>query len=383
MATARKHEGIDVRHAKGCRSRDNGRCTCTPTYQAHVWSNRDRRRIRRTFPTLAAAKGWRHDALVKLGQGTMRAPSPHSLREVAEDWLAGARSGVITNRSGDPYKPSAIRAYEADLRLRVLPEFGSRKLSDITRTDLQDFTDRLRAEGHAASTVQCTLLPLRAIFRRELARGRIAVNPTSGLEVPAIRGGRDRIADPGEAAKLLAAVPEADQAMWATAMYAGLRRGELLALRVEDIDLDAGVIRVWHGWDTKVGRIETKGRNRRRVPIPAVLRGYLTAHLLRTGRRGDDLVFGETAENPVRPGTMTGRADRAWEAAGLDRITLHECRHTFASLMIAAGVNAKALSTYMGHANIQITFDKYGHMMPGNESQAAELLDAYLGANGG
>ena len=51
--------------------------------------------------------------------------------------------------------------------------------------------------------------------------------------------------------------------------------------------------------------------------------------------------------------------------------------------MIAAGVNAKVLSSYMGHANIQITFDKYGHLMPGNESQAAELLDAYLGANGG
>ena len=57
----------------------------------------------------------------------------------------------------------------------------------------------------------------------------------------------------------------------------------------------------------------------------------------------------------------------------LARITLHECRHTFASLMIAAGVNAKALSTYMGHANISITLDRYGHLMPGNEGEAASL----------
>jgi integrase len=64
--------------------------------------------------------------------------------------------------------------------------------------------------------------------------------------------------------------------------------------------------------------------------------------------------------------------------AGLDRITLHECRHTFASLMIAAGVNAKALSTFMGHANISITLDRYGHLMPGSEAEAADLLDAYL-----
>ena len=63
-------------------------------------------------------------------------------------------------------------------------------------------------------------------------------------------------------------------------------------------------------------------------------------------------------------------------------ITLHEARHTFASLMIAAGVNAKALSTYMGHANISITLDRYGHLMPGNEAEAAHLLDAYLSRAG-
>ncbi len=74
------------------------------------------------------------------------------------------------------------------------------------------------------------------------------------------------------------------------------------------------------------------------------------------------------------------RADEAWEEAGLQRLTLHECRHTFASLMIAAGVDAKALSTYMGHANIAITLDRYGHLMPGNEAEAAGLLDTYLDA---
>jgi integrase len=72
------------------------------------------------------------------------------------------------------------------------------------------------------------------------------------------------------------------------------------------------------------------------------------------------------------------RAKSAWRKAKLDPITVHECRHTFASLMIAAGVNAKALSTYMGHATIGITLDRYGHLMPGNESEAAGMLDAYL-----
>jgi integrase len=75
---------------------------------------------------------------------------------------------------------------------------------------------------------------------------------------------------------------------------------------------------------------------------------------------------------------LAGRAATAWKKAKLTRITLHECRHTYASLMIAAGVNAKALSAYMGHSSVMITLDRYGHLMPGNEGEAAGLLDQYL-----
>jgi integrase len=95
-------------------------------------------------------------------------------------------------------------------------------------------------------------------------------------------------------------------------------------------------------------------------------------------------VFGVSASTPFVPSNLRRRALTAWKGAKLDPITLHEARHTFASLMIAAGVNAKALSTYMGHASVSITFDRYGHLMPGSESEAAGLLDAYLArsANG-
>ena len=88
-----------------------------------------------------------------------------------------------------------------------------------------------------------------------------------------------------------------------------------------------------------------------------------------------------TTDRPFSPTPVTERADRAWQAAKLERITLHECRHSYASLMIAAGVNAKALGVFMGHANISITLDRYGHLMPGSEAEAAGLLDAYLAAD--
>ena len=75
------------------------------------------------------------------------------------------------------------------------------------------------------------------------------------------------------------------------------------------------------------------------------------------------LAFGRTAQDPFVPSTVRTRARAAWKAAGLEPITLHECRHTFASLMIAAGENPKAIQTFMGHATIQMTFDRYGHLM--------------------
>ena len=79
----------------------------------------------------------------------------------------------------------------------------------------------------------------------------------------------------------------------------------------------------------------------------------------------------------------TRRAHEVWRERGLRPIGLHECRHTYASLMIAAGVNAKALSTYMGHSSITVTLDRYGHLMPGNEREAGAMLDAYLAVEGG
>jgi integrase len=93
------------------------------------------------------------------------------------------------------------------------------------------------------------------------------------------------------------------------------------------------------------------------------------------------LVFGTSYSQPFTPSNIRKRANVAWARAGLEPIGLHECRHTFASLMIAADVNAKSLSAYMGHSSVTITLDRYGHLMPGNESEAADLLDAYLARN--
>jgi len=188
-----------------------------------------------------------------LRKGTMRAPTRTTLAAAAHDWLAAAKAGIARTRSGDPYKPSALRSYEEALRTKVLPELGRLRLSAVDRVAIQDLVDRLVARGLAPSTVRNAVLPLRAIFRRAVTRSEVVQNPTLALSLPAVRGRRERVARP-EARALIDAVPEGDRAIWATALYAGLRRGELQALRFEDVDLEGGVIRVERSWDPKGAR---------------------------------------------------------------------------------------------------------------------------------
>jgi integrase len=171
--------------------------------------------------------------------------------------------------------------------------------------------------------------------------------------------------------------------VWACAFFAGLRRGELMALRDRAVDLDAGEMRVVAGWDAVAGEQPTKGRENRTVPIVGELRKVLLAHRVATGRRGADLLFGETAVSPFRPKPLQRRADAVWKTAGLQRITPHGCRHSFASIAIAAGVNIGTVSAALGHASVKITWDRYHHLMPGTMEQAAELIQAYMDGRGG
>lgn len=124
---AKTPAGIEVRHGRGCPANadPDARCRCQPSYRAAVWSPGDRKRIRRTFPTLAAARAWRQDAGGAVRRGAMRAPDGTTVRAAWEALETGMESGAARTRSGAPYKPSAVRSYSEAMRLRVLPALGA------------------------------------------------------------------------------------------------------------------------------------------------------------------------------------------------------------------------------------------------------------------
>jgi integrase len=369
-----RYPGIYRRHGRNCDG--NGKCSCP--YQATVYSKRDGKLIRRQFDDLAQARTWREDAAGLVRAGKLRPPSKRTLDDASRDLVAGMEDGSIYDRSGKPYKPSTRRGYERVMRLHVLPRLGHVRLSALERRQVQRLVEELHAEGRAASTIQNVLNPLQVICRRAVRDGELAVDPTDGLELPAVRGRRDRIEAPERAAKLLQALPVEERALWATMLYAGLRRGEARALRWQAVDFDRRVVRVERAWDDHEGEIEVKSdAGRRVVPMAGTLRSELAAHKLRTGRDRDDLVFGRTAGDPFVPSTTRRRAREAWNAVGLEPLT-HEARHCAASYLIAAGLNAKQLSVYIGHSDIRTTYNRYGHLMPGGEKEAASRLDSFL-----
>ena len=154
--------GIRARHARSCAGAEN-RCTCSPSWEASVFSKRDGRKIRRTFRTLAEARTWRAEATIAVGQGRHRAPTATTFREAAAAWLDGSRRGEIQTRSGRSYKPAAVRSYETSLERHVLGDLGPVKLAALRRADVQALVDRMRAEDLSPSTIRNTINAVRAV----------------------------------------------------------------------------------------------------------------------------------------------------------------------------------------------------------------------------
>jgi site-specific recombinase XerC len=237
-------------------------------------------------------------------------------------------------------------------------------------------------------------MPVRVLCRHAIERDELLLNPTTNLRLPVANGRRERVASPQEAAELIAALPEEDWALWSTACYAGLRRGELRGLRWDDVDLERNVISVQRGWDEHEGEIEPESsKGRRTVPIAEPLRLVLLEHKARTGRRGSDFVFGRTASLPFTPTHVRKRALRAWAAAAvgaflrsegssLEPIGLRDLRHSYVSLMHDAGFSLERVGDYIGHSSAYMT-DRYRHLLDGHETEAADVFSAYLEAQSG
>ncbi|MBA3551675.1 MAG: site-specific integrase [Actinobacteria bacterium] len=180
-------------------------------------------------------------------------------------------------------------------------------------------------------------------------------------------------------------------AAWLLLATTGMRRGELLGLRWEDVDLEAGRAAIRRTWIVVDGHAEAStpktAKGRRTVPLAAETVAALKAHrvsqleervALGPGYQDSGLVFCREDGAPLHPDSLSQAFERRTAAAGLPRIRLHDVRHSYATVALRAGIPAKVVSEILGHANIGITLDTYSHVIPTMAEEAAATVAALI-----
>ena len=234
---------------------------------------------------------------------------------------------------------------------------------------------------------------LRAALTQAVRDGLIVRNP-AGLSRPVRVEHREMtVLSPAQARTFLDAVRgDRLEALYSTALAVGLRQGEALALRWQDVDLEAATLRVEHGLQRIAGKVQlvpTKStRSRRTVVIPGMVADALRAHrtrqleerLLAGGRWHDDAyVFTSTIGTPIDASELRRAFAAVLRRAGLPVIRFHDLRHSAASLMLAQGVAPRGGTETLGHSSITLTMDTYSHVLPALQRQAADAIDRLLG----
>ena len=281
------------------------RQTATGTsYKARVYDARAGKRVSKTFGTLAEARRWRAAKLDEAARGIgVVGPSDRSETSRRSSSAGAARRhGANAQRHALPperrarIRAIATAAHPADL--------GGAPIGRLQRRDLQRLADEMLGAGADASTIRNALKPVQAIYRRLIEDGDLAINPCAELRLPSARGRRERIATPEEARALIAATRAGHRALWGWRFDAGLRRGELRALRWDAVDFAAGLIRVESSMNSYGELTDPKSRaGRRAVPIVAALGALLADHRVLTNHV-DGYVFGSTPLTPFTPSNI-------------------------------------------------------------------------------
>lgn len=396
--TRTRHAGLYARHRIDCGlEAGSPSCTCSPSYWGAVWDRAaGRQRKTRFMPSLAAARGARRDLERTLEAGMLPTSASMRVAKAIEAFLAAIESGAALNKHGRRYKQSAIRDLRGALEGHVQPALGARKLADVRRGDVQRLVDTL-TPVKSGSRVRTVVNAIRSLYAWAQDREMVDHDPAARVRLPAMNPTpRDRVATVGELERLLAALKPEDALPYALAAYATARRGEIRHARVGDVDLELGVIYL----GTDEGGRKSRAAMRA-VPLARPLKLRLRRELLRRGRPAAEALLCPGLKPGGRNSGMLSfeglqkRADDTWqpkdkhgkrtgEKVG-ERITAHECRHTCASWLDAAGVRPVVVSELMGHAApapragaARITQERYTHALPGEIDAARELFDRWL-----
>lgn len=367
------------------------------------------------WTTETAARKAVRDALSKVDAGTWIDPSKQTLGEYLDTWAAGLRLG-----------DSTVASYKKNIRLHIKPYIGGVKLASLTSKKIDQVYRKLETGGRrdhkgeltgkplAARTVRYVHTILRAALQAAVdgEPAMLAKNPADKANPPTAKEAKAPEMHPWTNAQLRTFLDwsrenSALHVAWFTLGYTGVRRGELLALRWRDVDLDAGTISVRRsvglsrvkGEKAQIKEGPTKTNQPRVIDIDPETVALLRAHKRERGAlalqlaRNDALIFGDAEgewRHPERfSRTFKDHLARCRRDLGKvegveapDEIRLHDLRHSHATILLRAGTNPKIVSERLGHASVTITMNVYAHCLPSMQREAVTRFASIMNATG-
>ncbi len=337
--------------------------------------------------TKAAAERRLAELLVEVDKGSyVKLPHTLTLGRYLSEWL---QSHVELH-----CRPRTAEGYQFIVSRYLNPALGGVRLSQLRPQHISNYCSAAVHRGLSNRTALHHYRLLHKALKDGVKLGLIGVNPCDGVEAPKPVDKEMKILLPDDVSKFLCAAQKAPWPyyyLFYTLLFAGLRRSEALALTWGSIDLELcmlSVTRTLHklsGGKYVIQPPKTR-RSRRQIDMPPslalLLRDYrseVKTQRLLLGKplTANDLVFAHTDGTPLDPSSVTHVFVKVVREAGL-KLRLHDLRHSYASIMLAAGVNVKVISESLGHANIGITLDIYCHLLPGLGKSAAESFDNLL-----
>jgi integrase len=292
-------------------------------------------------------------------------------------------------------RPSTIKSYDSYIRLHIVPALGVTSLAELTAQDVQRFLNACSRAGLSPRSVQYIRAILRAALAQALRWGYVERN-VAALATPPRQQAKEVEALSADNAQRLMNATRDDRLgnLFATALYTGMRQGELLGLRWPDVDLEAGTLRVRQAVqkiDDQWQFVEPKSANgRRTVPLCEPAREVLRRQKeqVRAMRQHADmawqewgLVFPSAVGTPLDSSNVTHHLQRQLNVAGLPRVTFHALRHTCGSLLHQEGVPVRTIMEILGHSQITLTLGTYCHVTNAMFVEAAGALARALGGS--
>jgi integrase len=354
---------------------------------------RRRQEMKAGFASKREAEEALTKVLASISTGTHIEPSRMLVSEfMTGEWLLAIRSTI---------RPTTYLSYQGHIQLHIVPALGSMPLQRLCASHINAFYSRLLTEGGgkdkgglSPATVRRVHATLHRALKDAVRWNKLIKNPVDSADPPRLASADAEMKV--WSAKELKMFLTSQQTsrlypLWLTLATTGMRRGEILGLTWEDVDLEARRVsirktRVMLGYVTHVSEPKTR-RGRRMIALDPATASSLKEQRhrqrkerLAAGGKWKDTghLFTREDGEPYHPERVSKLFRRAAAQAGLPRIRLHDLRHTYATLALAAGIHPKVVSERLGHASIAITLDTYSHAVPALSEEAASRVAALV-----